>query len=266
MDIGLVKGREFTWADNENAILVAVVNEAIVRQYWPGEDPFGKRLSIDTQNGKPVWRQIVGIAKDTKHDDLAEQVRPAIYVPFAQLPRPFMVLAVRVIGDPARLIPAIRRAVMAAHPDQPLFSIQTMDAVIANALARRRFQTLVLGMFAGVALALAAVGIYAVVSFSVTQRTREIAIRTALGARQSEILVHVLRQGFVLTLVGTAIGLASALALSRMLSGLLYGVSVTDPVTLTVIPSVLIAVALLACYLPARRAAKVDPIVALRYE
>jgi putative ABC transport system permease protein len=264
--IPLVKGRTFTWADNDNTPLVVVVSEALVRQYWPNEDPVGRRVSIDTQNGKPVWRQIVGVARDTKHDDLAEQARPVIYVPLAQSPLPYLVLAVRGHRDLADLSAAVRREVTSAGPDQPLFQIKTLENVVSDSLSRRRFQTLLLGLFGAVGLILAVVGIYAVMSFSVTQRRRENAIRMALGARQGQVLVSVMRQGLILVLVGTAIGIASSLALSRILSGMLYGITALDPATFTVVPALLIAVALLACYLPARRATRVDPMVALRYE
>jgi len=242
------------------------VSETLVRQCWPREDPIGKRLSIDDENGKPIWRQVVGVVNDTKHDDLAEPVRPVIYVPLAQSPFPFMVLAVRARENPAALAGAVRRAVIAVNPDQPLFLMETMEQVICDSLSRQRFQTVLLALFAAVALTLAAVGLYAVVSFSVSQRTHEIAIRLALGARRREVLLIVLRQGAFLALIGAVIGFASSLGLSRVLSGLLYGVSVRDPITFTMIPLLLIAVALLASYIPARRATGVDPMVALRYE
>jgi putative ABC transport system permease protein len=266
MGIPLVKGREFTWADDNHALLVAVVSEALVRQYWPHDDPIGKRLSIDSQNGKPIWRQIVGVVKDTKHDDLAEQVRPVIYVPLAQLPQSFMILAVRTHGPPADLTSAVRRAVMSVHPDQPLFRIETMEQVISDSLSGRRFQTLLLGMFGALALTLAVVGVYAVMSFSVSERKRETVIRIALGAQRSQMLANVLRHGLMLALAGTVIGIASALLLSRTLSGMLYGVTATDPVTFIVIPFMVVAVALAACYLPAWRAVRVDPMSALRCE
>ena len=266
MGIRLVRGREFTWADYDKAPPVAIVSEVVARQYWPGKNPIGKRLSIDYEGDKPVWRQIVGVVKDTKHDDLTDPMRPVIYVPLAQSSFPFLVLAVRAHGDPGGLTAAVRRAVAAVRPDQPLFLVETMEHVVSDSLSRRRFQTLVLGIFAAIALTLATVGIYAVLSFTVTQRTHEIAIRIALGARQSEVAVIVLRRGFLLALNGCAIGFVSALALARLLSGLLYGVTATDPMTFIVIPFVLMVVALLACYLPARRAMRVDPMAALRYE
>jgi len=266
MGIRLRRGRLFTWADNENTPLAAVINETLARQSWPGEDPVGKRISIDDRKGEPVWRQVVGIVGDTKDDGVAERVRPAIYVPLAQFPQGFMVLAVRAHAEPVSLAATIRREVMAVNQDQPLYGVRTMESMISNSISQRLFQTLLLGIFAVAALVLAAVGIYGVVSYSVSQRTHEIGIRMALGARQSEVLALVLRQGLGLALAGVATGLLSSLAVSRMLSGLLYGVSATDPATFALAPCVMLVVALVACYLPGRRATKVDPMVALRYE
>jgi putative ABC transport system permease protein len=266
MEIDLLKGREFSWADHEKSLFVAIVNETLAQQYWPAEDPIGKRLSIDDRDGQPVWRQIVGIVRDTKYDDLETRMRPMIYVPLAQAPRSSVVLAVRVHTDPLSLATAVRRAVMEVRKDRPLFAMETMEQVISDSLSTRRFQTLLLGIFAAVALALAAVGIYAVVSYSVTQRTHEIGIRMALGARQGDVLRRTLSEGLSMALSGVAIGLAASLALRHALSGLLYGVSSSDPLTFVAVPSVLLAVALLACYLPARRATKVDPIIALRHK
>jgi putative ABC transport system permease protein len=266
LGIGLVEGRTFTWADNEDSLRVAVVNERLARQYWPGEDPLGKRVSIDSRKGEPVWRQVVGVVRDTKQDSLIEPMRPVIYVPLAQFPQRFLVLAVRAQTDPTSLAAALRREVMAVNKDQPVFLVQTMEKVISDSVSTRRFQTLLLGIFAAVAIVLATVGIYGVVSYTVNQRRHEIGLRMALGAQQGEVLRLFLRQGLWLALAGVGIGLASSLALSRLLSGLLYGVSVTDLTTFTVVPLVMIAVALGACYVPARRATRVDPMVALRYE
>jgi putative ABC transport system permease protein len=266
MGIPLLNGRHFTWADNQSAPLVAIVSEALARRYWPREDPVGKRVSVDARDGKPVWRQIIGVAKDTRHDDLTELPRPVIYLPLAQSHRSFLAVAVRTRGVPSEIAAAVRRIVTSVSPDQPLFQIETLEHVVSESLASRRFQTLLLGIFGAAALILAAAGIYAVASFSVSQRRRETAIRMALGARRNQVLGEVLRHGLTLASLGAAIGVVGALALSRVLSGMLYGIAPTDLVTFTVIPSVLIAVALLACYLPARRAARVDPMTALRCE
>jgi len=245
---------------------VAIISESLAQRYWPGEDPIGKRVSFDWRNGQRVWRQVVGVVNDVKHDGLETRVYPAIYVPLLQFPSLFGALVVRTRTDPSGLAGAIRREVMAVDKDVPVFRVQTMDRLISDSVSRRRFQMMLLAIFATVALALAAAGIYGVMMYSVSQRTHEIGIRVALGASSGDVLRLVLRQGLVLTVAGVAIGLISSLALTRVLSGLLYGVSAMDPATFLVFPSVLIAVALLACYLPARRATKADPMVALRYE
>ena len=266
LGISLLKGRIFTWADNESSPEVAIISESLAQQYWPGEDPIGKRVSFNRGNGQRVWRQVVGVVNDVKHDGLETRVYPAIYVPLLQFPSAFGTLVVRARTDPSGLAGAIRREVMAVDKDVPVFRVQTMDRLISDSVSRRRFQMMLLAIFATVALALAAAGIYGVMMYSVSQRTHEIGIRVALGASSGDVLRLVLRQGLVLTVAGVAIGLISSLALTRVLSGLLYGVSAMDPATFLVFPSVLIAVALLACYLPARRATKADPMVALRYE
>jgi predicted permease len=265
LGISLLKGRIFTWADNESSPEVAIISEGLSQRYWPGEDPIGKRVSFNSRNGERVWRQVVGVVNDVKHDGLETRSYPAIYVPMLQFPSPFGVLSVRAT-DPSGLAGAIRREVMAVDKDVPVFRVQTMDRLISDSVSRRRFQMMVLAIFASLALALAAAGIYGVMTYSVSQRTHEIGIRVALGAASGDVLTLILRQGLVLTLAGVAIGLLSSLALTRVLSGLLYGVSAMDPATFVVFPSALIVVALLACYLPARRATKADPMVALRYE
>jgi putative ABC transport system permease protein len=266
MGIPVLRGRAFTWADNENSPEVAVVSEDLVRRYWPDEDPIGKRLSVNNRSGQPVWRQVVGVVKDVKHDGLTNQVRPAIYVPVSQLTSPGAILAVRTRTDPTSLFAAIRRAVTAVDSEQPVFKLNTMERSISDSVSQRRFQMQVLTVFAAVALTLAAVGIYGVMAYTVSRRTHEIGIRVALGARQRDVLRMVVEQGMGLALIGIVIGLAGALALTRLMKGLLFEVSATDPKTFAGIVSILIIVALLACYLPARRAAKVDPMIALRCE
>ena len=266
MGIPLLRGRVFTWADNENSLEVTVVSESLVQLYWPHEDPIGKRLSINNRNGQPVWRQIVGIVKDVKHDGLTKQARPVIYVPLLQYPFPFTVMAVRTRTDPDNLSAAIRREVMAVDSEQPIFKVKTMERFISDSISGSRFQTQLLAVFAAVALVLAAVGIYGVMGYTVSQRTHEIGIRVALGARQRDVLKMVVKQGMELALTGTVIGLAGAVSLTRLMKGLLFGVNATDPLTFGGIALMLMIIALLACYIPARRAAKVDPLVALRSE
>ena len=267
MEIPVLMGRSFNWADNENSPQVAVVSEALVQLYWPNEDPIGKRLSINNDSdGKPVWRQIVGVVKDVKHDGLAKQPRPVIFSPLLQYPVPYTILAIRTHTDPSSLSPAIRRAVTAVDSEQPIFRINTMERFISDSVSDSRFQTQLLTVFAAVALALAAVGIYGVVGYSVNQRTHEIGIRLALGARQRDVLKMVVKQGMELATTGVVIGLAGAFALTRLMKDFLFGVNASDPLTFGVIALILTLIALLACYFPARRATKVDPLVALRYE
>jgi putative ABC transport system permease protein len=267
MEIPVLMGRSFNWADNENSPQVAVVSEALVQLYWPNEDPIGKRLSINNDSdGKPVWRQIVGVVKDVKHDGLAKQPRPVIFSPLLQYPVPYTILAIRTHTDPSSLSPAIRRAVTAVDSEQPIFRINTMERFISDSVSDSRFQTQLLTVFAAVALALAAVGIYGVVGYSVNQRTHEIGIRLALGARQRDVLKMVVKQGMRLATIGVVIGLAGAFALTRLMKDFLFGVNASDPLTFGVIALILTLIALLACYFPARRATKVDPLVALRYE
>jgi putative ABC transport system permease protein len=266
MGIPVLKGRAFTWADNENSPDVAIVSEDLVRRYWPDEDPIGKRLSINNRNGQPVWRQVVGVVKDVKHDALTSPIRPAIYVPVSQLSSTSAILAVRARTDPAGLVAAIRRAVTAADNEQPVLKLTTIERSISDSASQRRFQTQALTVFAAVALTLAAIGIYGVMAYTVSRRTHEIGIRVALGAPRRDILRMIVIQGMRLTLIGVVIGLAGALALARLMKGLLFGVSATDPLTYALIALLLTIVALLACWIPARRATKVDPMTALRVE
>jgi putative ABC transport system permease protein len=265
--IPLLRGRTFSWADSEGSLPVALISKKAAELYWPGEDPIGKRVNIyDGGEQRPVWRQVVGIVGDVRHDGLAEKARPGIYVPLLQSPTFFTVLAVRTHTDPGSLSATIRHELMAVDKDQPVFDIRTMEQVVSESMSDRRFQMILLGIFALVALSLAVVGIYGVMSYSVSQRVQEIGIRMALGADRNAILRLVVGQGFKLTMIGLAVGLAGAFALTRVLSSLLYGVTTTDPATFVGVSLLLVGVALLACYIPARRATKVDPMVALRYE
>jgi putative ABC transport system permease protein len=210
--------------------------------------------------------QIVGVVGDVKSDGLDAQAVPEMYLPFAQNTMPNMTLALRTGGNPASLAPAVRREVQQLDRAQPVFHVRTMPELLARSVAQRRFNMLLLGVFALVALLLAAVGIYGVMSYTVAQRTHEIGVRLALGAQRSDVLRLVVGQGLRLVLVGVAAGLCAAFALSRVLASLLYNVSATDPATFAVVAFLLTIIALLACYLPARRATKVDPLIALRAE
>jgi putative ABC transport system permease protein len=264
--IPLVKGRLLVESDGTSAPRMVVINEALARRYFAGQDPLGRRIAFDDSAGKPNYREIVGVVKDVKHSALDDEARPEFYLPLAQFPSSFMTLVVRTSGDPLQMTTALRSQIRAVDKDQPVSNIQTMEQVLASSVAPRRFNMLVLGMFALVGLALAAVGLYGMMSYTVTERTHEIGIRMALGAQPGEVLKLVIRQGIKLALVGLLMGLGGALALTRLMKALLFGVSATDYLTFAVIALWLTVVALLACWIPARRATRVDPMAALRCE
>jgi putative ABC transport system permease protein len=260
--IPLVKGRAFTEQETKETPRVTIINENFARTYFPNEDPLGKRLIID--DGQPLPCEIIGVARDIKQFSLAAESTPTMYMP--RIETGFANVVVRTAGDPVAVASAVRASVLAIDKDQPVANVRSMEEILSSSVAGPRFRTLLLGIFAVVALGLAAVGIYGVMSYTVTQRTREIGIRMALGARGSDVLRLVVRQGITLALVGVATGVGVALALTHLLTGMLFNVSATDPATFAIIALLLITVALLACWIPARRATKVDPMVALRYE
>ena len=269
MGIPLLKGRAFTELDSTGAPDVTVINEALARRYFPNENPLGKRLlstRLQLLGGDPVTREVVGVVGDVRHFGLDVEPRPEMYLPYNQDPWPGMHLIVRASFDPTSLVSAVRNEIWAVDKDQPIFNIKTMEQRVAESTSQRRFNMLLLVVFAAVALALAAVGVYGVMSYSVSQRTHEIGIRMALGARAADVVRLVVAQGMTLALVGVVVGLIAAFALTRLMTSLLYGVSATDPVTFAVISLILIGVALGASFVPARRATKVDPMIALRYE
>jgi putative ABC transport system permease protein len=262
MGIPLVAGRDFNAQDREGSPLVAVVNEVLARRYFGG-NALGRRLRLGSEER---FREIVGVARTAKYRNLREEPMPFIYTPLAQDHQSGMTLMVRTAGDPAALVGAVRNEIRALNKDVPLFSVQTMKERIGSELAADRMIAVLLSVFGGAALMLAAIGIYGVMGYAVAQRTHEIGIRIALGADQRDILKLIVSQGMLLIVIGAGIGLALALAATRLLKSLLFGVSATDPLTFVSVVVVLVGVALLACYLPARRAMKVDPLVALRYE
>jgi putative ABC transport system permease protein len=266
MGIRALRGRIFTWADDENSPEVAIVSEGMARRYWPDEDAIGKRVSIDDLDGQPIWRQVVGVVNDVKHDGLIASTRPVIYIPTMQFTYPGTILAIRAKGDPAALAYTIRRQVAALDRNQPLLDVGAMEKVLSDSLAERRFQMTLLAIFASVALILSATGVYSVMAYAVARRTSEMGIRLALGARGSDVLKLVVGQGMKPALTGVGIGLAAAFGLTRLMKGLLFGVSALDPMTFFSVALLLAGVALLACYFPARRATKVDPLIALRRE
>jgi len=269
MRIPLHSGRAFTEQDRPEAPRVVIINEALARRFWPGENAIGKRLGFQASVPQ-VWNEIVGIVGDVRHQRLDADPKPEVYFAYQQYPDRFMSLVARSssepAADPAALTAAIRNQVLAVDASQPVFDIKTMDERISKAVAPSRFIMLLLGIFGGLSLILAAVGIYGVISYSVTQRTHEIGVRMALGAEARDVLGLVVRHGMALALTGMAVGLAGAFALTRLMSGLLFGVSSTDPLTFGVFSVLLTGVALGACFVPARRATRVDPMVALRYE
>jgi putative ABC transport system permease protein len=264
MRIPLIAGRAFTEHDTLDAPRVAIVSQILAQRYFPNGDAIGKRINVQT--GPESYREIVGIAGDVKQNGLTKETKPHAYEPFAQAPNQFMTLIVRSTTDPASLVPAIRSKVLALDSELPLQRVTPLDRMLANSIRQQRFTSIVLSVFAGVALLLAAAGLYGVISYSVAQRTQELGIRVALGAQVKDVMQLVLRQGMAYVVAGEVIGIAGAFALTRLLSGLLFGVTPTDAVTFVAVTVVLTVVALLACYIPARRATKVDPLVALRYE
>jgi putative ABC transport system permease protein len=265
MGIPLLRGRNFTDFEASEARHVILISESMARQHFAGEDPLGKRITVEMAN-KPVPTEIIGIVGDVRYDSLTDEAEPTVYFPHPELPYEFMTLVIRTAGDPEEMAPAVRGELRAIDPDQPVSDVRTMNQVMADTVGRARFNTLLLGLFAGLATLLAAVGIFGVMSYSVTLRTREIGLRMALGAQPGRVLMLVLKQGLLLTLIGIVIGLAGALALTRVMSSLLFGVGATDPTTFAAIVLLLAFVSLIACYIPARRATRVDPLIALRYE
>src|SRR5215211_302416 len=265
MGISLQRGRTFTDAEDSEPRHVILVSDSFARKHFPGEDPIGKRIKVFMAED-PAWTEVVGVVGDVRYDNLTAEAEPFVYYPHPGLTYEFMTLAIRTAGDPAEMAPAVRREIAAIDAEQPVSDVRTMTQVMADTVARARFNTLLLGIFAGLATLLAAVGIFGVMNYSVQLRTREIGLRMALGAQPGRVLMLVLRQGLLLTVIGIGVGLAGALALSRVMSGLLYGVGANDPATFAAIVVVLAVVSLVACYIPARRATRVDPLIALKYE
>jgi putative ABC transport system permease protein len=264
LGVPLLEGRTFTEHDHANAPLVAVVSRATARKYWPGESALGKQVQVGGPKGPP--REIVGVVGDVRHRDPEHAPEPLMYVPYLQDTEPWnwAMFALRTDLDPASLAPAVRDAVFAIDPEQPVARIRTMDEIAGTLGEERRFNTLLLALFSAIALVLAATGTYGVMAYSVARRTREIGVRMALGARPGDVLRMVLGQGARLVAAAISLGVAGAIAANRLLAAQLFETSATDPVTLGAGAATLCAVALLACYVPARRAMQVEPMTALR--
>ena len=266
LGIPLRSGRSFTGSDSADAPQVVLINETFQHRFFNGEDPIGKRLNLGSEK-EPDWNQIVGVVGDVKYNGVADDVQPAIYLAAQQSPMWGVSLVIKTdVVEPLSLTTAVRNEIRKLDPELPVTQVRTMEERLSRAIAQPRFRTTLIAIFAAVALVLACVGIYGVISYSVTQRTHEIGIRMALGAGRHNVLKLVIGQGAWLAIIGVAFGLGGAFALTRLMAGLLFGVTPTDAATFISVPLGLIFVALLACYIPARRATKVDPLVALRYE
>jgi putative ABC transport system permease protein len=262
LGIKIVRGRAFTERDDEQAPPVVVINETMAAKYWPGEDPIGKRVKLSYNNSGP--REIVGVAGDVRQTNLTDAVSSQMYTPFVQAPWPFLTAVAKTPASPEAAAGSMRQALAHLDPEQAAGELRTFDQYMARSIATPRFTAILLGTFAALALLLAGFGLYGVMAYSVAQRSREIGIRMALGAQSGDVRSLVVNQAVRLGAAGLIIGIAGALAVTRVLDSLLFGVTASDPLTFAGVSAALITVLLLAAYLPARRATRVDPIVALR--
>jgi putative ABC transport system permease protein len=268
MGIPLLRGRYFELHDSPESTPVVLINRRFAEQYWPAEDAIGKRLKVGPADSQNAWLTVVGVVGDVRQTGLYEQ-KLEFYVPYMQERRSFMAprdLVVRTKAEPGVIAAAVRKAVWAVDKDQPVSNVRTLDEVFSAAISQERFQALMLGLFAALALVLACVGLYGVISYSVVQRTHEIGVRMALGARPVDVLRLVIRQGMLLTFAGLVLGVVAGTFVTRVLTDMLFGVTPRDPLTFVGVPVLLLGVAFLACYIPARRATRIDPLIALRYE
>ncbi len=263
LSIPLLRGRGFTERDTQDNQKVTIINEFMAQRFWPGQDPVGKQFRYGEKK-EPI--QIIGVARNVKYRTLGEDPTPHMYLPFLQNYSGSMSLLVSTEGDPALMMGTVRRELQMVDKDMQGFFARTMEQHTGFALLPARLGAILVGLFGILALTLSVIGIYGSVSYTVSQRTREIGVRMALGAKQRDVFRIVVGQGMRWALLGTAVGLLAALAVTRFLASLLYGISATDPVTFVFVPLLLAAVAVLACYIPARRASKIDPMIALRYE
>jgi putative ABC transport system permease protein len=268
MQIPLLRGRSFEERDQRTSTKVMIVNKDFADKYFPGEDPVGKHIKpgANDEPGETPWREIIGVVADIRSRSLDAPTRPAYFLPLSQLVWGEPTVLVRATGDPSGVLPEVRDVLRQMDPEIPLYDVRTVDDYVALSVGRQRFQTMLLGVFAAIALALTAVGIYGVIAYTVMQRTQEIGIRMALGASPKSVLTMLLRYAAILAGGGIGIGLIGSLVLTRFMVSMLFGVPVRDPLTLGLVCLVLGSVALLASYIPARRATRLDPMVALRNE
>jgi predicted permease len=275
MQLPLLRGRDFTASDDQRATPTVIINEEFAKRYWPSEDPIGKRITIGELNDQTNWLTIVGVAKNEKVEDWTERPDPEVYLPLLQtadyLENPaghyaYITLVARTTVDPASLVSAFKARIWSLDNAVPISDVITMDDVVDNATAQPRFYMFLLSVFAAVALVLATVGIYGVMSYAVSLRTQEIGVRIALGANRSDVLRLIVAEGMRIVLIGGSVGLIAALALSRLMSSLLFGIRPTDLATFLSVPIGLALLALIACYMPAARATRIDPMSALRSE
>ena len=263
--IPILRGRNFSSSEVTQPKRVVLINEVFARKYFPGEDPIGKTVDV-VMFDQPTPTEIVGVVGNVRYESLIDDYEPYVYFAHPDLTYSFMTLVIRTDGDPAALAPAVQREIRALDPNQPVSDVRTMNQVMSETVSRARFNTLLLGLFAALATVLSAVGIFGVMNYSVALRTKEIGLRLAIGAQPRQVLLLVLKQGLSLTVIGVILGLAAAFALTRLLSGLLFGVAAVDVGTFAMMSLLLVLVSIAACYLPARRAMKIDPLRALRYE
>jgi putative ABC transport system permease protein len=268
MNIPVLQGRAFTDQDTENSTLYVVVNQALADINFPGENPVGKRITFGNRdrNNEPVWFEIAGVTANVRSIELREPATPELYFTNRQNGFADMSIVVRSTVEPASLAPALRQVVAEVNNAVPVSDVKTMEHIVSESVTQPRFNLFLLGLFSAIALLLSAAGIYGVTAYTVSQRTHELGIRIALGAQRRDVFKLVLGQGLGLVVIGIVVGSAAALALTRLIAGLLFGVSPNDTTTFLLVSLTVIVVALVACYLPARRATRVDPLVALRYE
>jgi putative ABC transport system permease protein len=245
---------------------VAIINRTLAEKIFPGKDPLGRRISLEDVPKEDEWATVVGIVGDVRSDDIASAAGNELYMPYTQRASSGMAVAVRAAGDPGELAASVRRAVSEVDPDEPVYGIQTMEEIVSESMGQPRFRAFLTGVFGAIALLLAAIGIYGVLSYSVSQRAHEIGIRVALGASRSAVLRLVVGQGMSLAAIGVGIGLLGGAIASRLVAALLFGVAATDLPTFVGVPAILLLVALAACAIPGRRAMRIDPIAALREE